>query len=554
MRGHFPAIHKVLNYVYSRNFKETAVTVKIFKILILVILLTIGCYACFYPAVSAQEAAINAKEAQTFEQGNPASRIKVLEMRLKALERRLQAVEGTAPSKEVHQTSEERNSPSLTEEISLKVLEQNVEAMEKRLQALEKIPSLEEGISSKHGLAWHQDRFYLYADEDGASKLRLGGALQMDYHHYGEEERADNRFDIRRARLLLTGHLFNLLGFRMEYEFQGSGSKELLDAYGEIGIHSPNAVRFGQFKVPFSLEWQTSYKDLLFAERSMGYFLEPGRDVGIMLHGHFFQDAVNYAVGLFNGDGTDGSSRGSEKDTPELASRLVFSPFKTVSWSWLKFFQIGGSVTYADIDLTNVDLSVKSTGMVGTRRSLYQLNSNTKFGVLHDTDQRRRWGLEAAWAWGPLAIQGEYIYLEYTGLKDATGLSRDADFYTWYGSAVFWLTGEHPEFVQGKLQPIKPVKNFDLSQGTWGAFGIGCRVEHFSGDEDWITEDAFVSVREADAFSVALNWAMNPAFRFILDYTYTDLSDPIRVRVEPDGTVDYIDDEHVLTFRGQLSF
>ncbi len=61
-------------------------------------------------------------------------------------------------------------------------------------------------------------------------------------------------------------------------------------------------------------------------------------------------------------------------------------------------------------------------------------------------------------------------------------------------------------------------------------------------------------MREADAFSVALNWVMNPAFRFILDYTYTDLSDPIRVRVEPDGTVDYINDERVLTFRGQLSF
>ncbi len=476
--------------------KETAVTVKIYKIFILVILLTIGCYACFHPTASAQEAVINAKEAQTFEQGNPASRIKVLE----------------------------------------------------------KIPSSEEGTPSKHGLAWHQDGFYLYADEDGASKLRLGGALQGDYHHYGEEERADNRFDIRRASLFLSGHLFNLLGFRMEYEFQGSESKKLLDAYGEIGIHSPNAFRFGQFKVPFSLEWQTSYKNLFFAERSMGCFLNPGRDVGIMLHGHFFQDTVNYAVGLFNGDGTDGSSRGSEKDTPELACRLVFSPFKTMPWPWLKSFQIGGSVTYADIDLTNVDLKVKSTGMVGTRRSLYELNSNTKFGVLHDAGQRSRWGLEAAWAWGPLTIQGEYIYLEYTDLKDATGLSRDADFYTWYGSAVFWLTGEHPEFVQGKLQPIKPTKNFDLSQGNWGAFGIGCRVEHFSGDEDWITEDAFVSVREADAFSVALNWVMNPAFRFILDYTYTDLSDPIRVRVEPDGTVDYINEERVLTFRGQLSF
>ena len=117
MSGPFPATNKAINIVYYRNFKETAMTVKIFKIFILVILLTIGCYGFFHPAASAQEAAINAKEAQTVEQGNHASRIKVMEMRLKALERGLQAVEGKSFSKEVHQASWERNTPSLTEEI-----------------------------------------------------------------------------------------------------------------------------------------------------------------------------------------------------------------------------------------------------------------------------------------------------------------------------------------------------------------------------------------------------------------------------------------------------
>ena len=82
----------------------------------------------------------------------------------------------------------------------------------------------------------------------------------------------------------------------------------------------------------------------------------------------------------------------------------------------------------------------------------------------------------------------------------------------------------------------------------------GCRVEHFSGDKDWIMEDAFVSVRKADAFSGAVNWILNPNFGLILDYTYTDLSDPIRVRVNPDGSVDYIDEEHVFTIRSQLVF
>jgi phosphate-selective porin OprO/OprP len=272
------------------------------------------------------------------------------------------------------------------------------------------------------------------------------------------------------------------------------------------------------------------------------------------LSGHFFQDAVNYSVGVFNGDGTDGSSRGSQLDDPELAGRLVLAPFKTMSRSWLNSFQIGASATYEDIDVSNVDLDVKSTGMVDTKRSLYVLNSNTKFGVLHDAGDLLRAGLEVAWTYGPLTLQGEYVYLKYSDLQDASGSSRDAEFSSWYASAVYWLTGEHREFLHGIPRSIKPKRNFDFGRGGWGALGIGCRLEHFSGDEDWINEDAFVSVKEADAFTSAVNWILNPAFALILDYTYTDLSDSIRVRVNPDGTVDYIDEEHVLTLRSQLVF
>jgi len=411
-----------------------------------------------------------------------------------------------------------------------------------------------EETASDHILTRRKDGFYLYTDEGAGFQMRLGGGLQVDYRYYTEEDREDNRFDIRRARLNLSGRLFHLLGYRVSYEFEGNEPQNLLDAYGEIGIYGPNVLRFGQFKVPFSLEWQTSYKNIFFAERSMGWFLDPRRDIGLGLHGDFFQDAVNYAVGVFNGDGTDGSSGGSDNDDPEWAGRFVIAPFKKMSSPWLNSFQIGGSATYENIDVSNVDLHVKSTGMVDTNLSLYVLNSNTKFGVLHDAGEMLRTGLEAAWTFGSLSMQGEYIHLKYTDLKGSSGSARNADFSSWYASAVFWLTGERPEFIHGVPRSITPKKNFSLDRGNWGALGIGCRINHFSGDKDWIKEDAFVSVRKADAFSGALNWVLNPAFALILDYTYTDLSDPIRVQVNPDGSVDYIDKEHVVTLRSQLVF
>jgi phosphate-selective porin OprO/OprP len=402
--------------------------------------------------------------------------------------------------------------------------------------------------------AGYKGGFYIKSEEEGGMELRLGGAFQIDYRHYGEEQRADNRFDIRRARLVFRGQLTRWFLFGLEYEFQGNETSNLVDAFGEAVVSGLHGLRFGQFKEPFSLEWQTLDKAFYFAERSMGYYLTPMRDIGVMQHGSFCQDGVNYAIGLFNGDGDDGSTGGSYHDEPEIAARLVVKPLKVVPLNALKSFQIGGSATYAKIDTGNVDLSVKSTGMVGTTRNLYVLGHDTKFGVLQDADERIRGAIEMGWTWGPLALQGEYIHLKYTGLEPVTDLPRDAEFSSWYASVAYYLTGEHQVLAGGVMKPIYPKRFFNPTEGTFGALCLAARMEHFSGDETWIKEDTFVSVREADAISVAANWILYPMVRIILDYTHTDFSDPIRARVNPDGSVDYIEKENVITLRFSIDF
>jgi phosphate-selective porin OprO/OprP len=310
----------------------------------------------------------------------------------------------------------------------------------------------------------------------------------------------------------------------------------------------------GQFKEPFSLEWQSAIKSQYFAERSMGYFLGPKRDIGLMLHGGIFQDVVNYGVGLFNGDGIDGSASGPEADAPEAAGRVTFSPFKGSPSLWLNGLQLGVSATYAEIDPINVNLRVKSTGMAGTLRNLYVLTHNTKFGVVQDVHSRYRYGLEGAWAVGPVMLQGEYFNLTYTDLEASGDNPADAEFASWYVSAAWWLTGERPVLSEGRAQPVHPNRLFNPQQGTWGAFCLAARFEQFNGDENWINPASFVSVAQADSISLAANWVLYPMVRIIIDYTYTDLSDPVRTRVLPDGSADYIDEENVLTCRFSIDF
>jgi len=169
--------------------------------------------------------------------------------------------------------------------------------------------------------------------------------------------------------------------------------------------------------------------------------------------------------------------------------------------------------------------------------------------------RRLRHAMEMAWILGPVALQGEYVKFRFTDLEPVGTSPQGAEFYSWNASAIFFLTGERMELKDTTVQPVTPRKNFNPETGHIGAIGIAIRLEHFSGDEDWILQNAYASVRKADAFSIALNWIMTPLFGLILDYTATNLSDPIRVRVNPkDGSIDYIEEEHVITTRFHIDF
>lgn len=396
--------------------------------------------------------------------------------------------------------------------------------------------------------------FILQASPENIIKFELGGVFQTDYRYYNESERADNGFDIRRAQIELTCHLNDWLKLNIEYELKNDVTDRLMDTYAEITFND-QALRIGHFKKPFSLEFQTSDTEIYFAERSMGAFLSPGRDVGAMISGSLLNHHVYYATGLFNADGEDTSGSGDDQDEPEVLGRMVLSPFAGADDNdWLKNFQFGGSASYAKINLSDLSFKVKTTGMVDTSRNIYKLGHDTKFGVIQDVDDRWRIGAEAAWAWKSLACQAEYIKLTYTALKPAGSNARDADFASWYVSMLYFVTGEEPTFSKGVMDPFPPKSPFNLSTGDYGAIGIAARFDHFDGDKDWINPVSHVSVGEADAYSLAVNWMLSSMNRIILDYTYTDLSDDIRVKVNTDGSIDYIDKENVVTLRYSINF
>ena len=114
---------------------------------------------------------------------------------------------------------------------------------------------------------------------------------------------------------------------------------------------------------------------------------------------------------------------------------------------------------------------------------------------------------------------------------------------------------EEPTFKKGILQPITPRKG--ILEGGWGGLGLAFRYDHFEADEsvyEYLIEQG-VSVREAKAYSFALNWYLNRYARLIVDFTRTDFVSPLLIYRDPlTGDAIYSDYENVLTGRFQFQF
>ena len=393
-----------------------------------------------------------------------------------------------------------------------------------------------------------------------------GGTIKLDYRNISDQARADSRFDIRQARIFIKGEVKPLLKYKFEYELQGNETKKLIDAFGEFKFNHLLFFKLGQFKTPYSFEWQINDGNFCFAERSIGFSLQPGRDIGLMMGGDIFKKSISYKLGIFNGDGIDGSSRGNQRDDPEMIARVVIKPLAFTNIFFLSSIFSGLSVSESKIDLTNVNIKAKSTGMIGTQRSLYILRSTTKFGALLDVNKRKRINIEGGFTHGPIAVFGEYQRFKYTDLKPVNEKSANSNFYSWYACLVANLTGEKIMIKDGNLYPVvtkkdqmnqsyfsRKISNFSNKIGSpiWQS---GLRLEHFSGDSNWIKHKAFNSSKEADAYSIAINCIFYPFLRLMLDYTYTDISDPIRIRVNPNATIDYMKSETAVTFRCLIIF
>ncbi|WP_137718318.1 OprO/OprP family phosphate-selective porin [Methylobacillus flagellatus] len=413
----------------------------------------------------------------------------------------------------------------------------------------------------------------VFSSGDGKTSMAINGRVHADYRafNYDEDDNGSaglssngaDTFDIRRARL---GAKVKFLDYyEAEVVANLSGGSTTMDvAYLNISWFKNAQLRFGQFKMPFSLEQLTSSNNIDFVERSFVDAYVPAKEVGAMMHGAPFT-GFTYGVAASTGRGINSAENDVRVDDVDLIGRATIN-FAEIMGD--KNMVLHAGLAAAKGDISKGDAAAAFGGNRSTEARGASFFSapvvNTPAGADASID-RTRVGLEGAAAYGPFKLQAQYLTSSFD--FDTATRGYDVDINTWYAEALWTLTGEThaSRYKGGAFGALKPTNNFDPVKFTGGAWELGLRYSKFDAS-DFNTiglragagQDGQVGTG-ASRFSEANSWTMgvkfvaNPHVRFMLDFVQTDFENNfggnvVTVNGKPEN------DEKALLLRTQFTF
>lgn len=400
---------------------------------------------------------------------------------------------------------------------------------------------------------------FTFESGDKASSLNISGRAHADYRNFSPDVIAADTFDMRRAYLTLAGKMYDYITFDVTGDFAQTSAPQLDVAWVNFAMAPSAQLRFGQFKMPFSMEELGSSRFLDFQERSLVNGLVPQKERGAMFWGTPLA-GVTYGLALSTGQGKNNNDVVSAKAKSDLIGRVAVNAAELMH---MKDSVLHFGVSYSDGSLpANFGLSQRTEG-----RGVTFFNTQNFSGSNVD---RVRMGAEAALAYGPVKLQGEYVNANYQGSASNTDYDRDISAY--YVEALWLITGErYSDAYRGNVfGRIVPNTNYAVGASGWGAFEVGIRLSSYDASDFTAaaasgtgrlaatssgTPLVVTPTNKATATTVGLKWILNPNFKFYLNYTRTKFDTPVTVNPNyaslPNASSD---SEKAVTFRAAVDF
>ncbi len=251
------------------------------------------------------------------------------------------------------------------------------------------------------GTRWEDDSIRFGDSVRIEPKVRVQGDLLL----WKDPDEIDDRFSWGSRRLGVNGELFNRVQFQVERAFQDDDDDDTAwrDVYVDVRINRALQVRGGRFKLPFSMERNTSRDEIDFVQRATAVrALSPARDNGVMVHGRMANRVVEYEVGVFQH--ADGATLSDDPNFwnplgAALAGRVIVSPIRDRNDGPTRDLHFGAAL-------------VRNTIEEGLNSVVGRSFDGERFFDRFDVNgQRTRLGAEGLWRGQRVTLKGELLQL-----------------------------------------------------------------------------------------------------------------------------------------------
>jgi phosphate-selective porin OprO/OprP len=383
-----------------------------------------------------------------------------------------------------------------------------------------------------------------FETNDKTFKFKIGGRLHLDAAgHPGHLPlnrmgtaivNPTDGIEVRRGRIYVGATALTDWDFFFDVDFADDSVavKDLLLSY--------NGFEWGRFtagsqKQPYSLSIEMSSNDIPFVERGVGYdLIVPFVDRA--LGGRFDSHGEHWhvAFGVY-GDGIDPTEELDEGWG--MAGRGVFTPILNDR----QVLHLGFRTAYREPSSLGGSLGADVTRARTETTHFSDLYISNTLPIL-STERVVLYGPEAALAWGPFSIFGEYnrAYIEV-----GNGMPN-LDFQSGHVALTWSLTGESRAasytMKSGEFKRLKPNANFSVRNRTWGAVELATRYAYID-----VTDENVMGGQEGRV-STSLNWYLNPIVRMMFDWTRVTNADSGTITTNTAAGTD------ILTYRLQFMF
>lgn len=383
----------------------------------------------------------------------------------------------------------------------------------------EKVTKKKEKYKYKYVKKRDMNNFYdrdlaKYRDDSGIApydyRYRFGAQASYDFGHVREFQKSYTDYNLRRLRIYHKGSFFKKkLFYELEYGFLGDNNiKDMYIGYkGNIKpLKMKYRVKFGNLKVPFSLEKYSSSKYSTFMERSLNDAFLDSRKFGaeFYLSKKITKGYLNFFTSYYKGSIND-RINDEEIDTPVVSSRITYA--KKLGKKHL--FSIGGGYASQDIEGKNIKFSQR-----GESKFIKEKYVSEK---IKDVDYIHKSNFEFLYINSKYSFQAEYTDISLKNDND----SYQYNGYYLQGSYFFLGRGREYNVEKSTLEKIKPNRD--------GAIELAFRYSSISLNDEGKNGVKTESGGSQKDYTYGVNWYYNKELKFMFNY----------VAAYPKDTTDY---------------